>query len=144
MRARVGLARLIRARRQGRGRIGHNRLGQSGIGIRIQQMSEEQRLKSSFELAMERLKKKDEEAGIVTRPLSDAARNAIAEVRRFYEAKIAEQEVLHHSRARRVAELAEREALDAEWRRERQRLSEECERKVEKIRQGDAPEPGTR
>ena len=102
-------------------------------------MSEEQRLKSALELAMERLRKKDEEAGIVTRPLSDAARNDITEVRRFYEAKIAEQEVLHQSRARMVADPSEREALDAEWRRDRQRLTDECERKVGKIRASGDP-----
>lgn len=83
---------------------------------------------------MERLRQKDAEAGLVSRPLTDATRQAIAEIRRFYEAKIAEQEVLHQSRVRGIADYAERDALDAEWRRERQRLTDECERKVEKAR----------
>lgn len=85
---------------------------------------------------MERLQKKDEEAGITTRPLTDAEKAAIAEVRNYYEAKIAEQQVLHDSRVKRVADPAAREALDAEWRRERERFVEERDRKIEAIRSG--------
>ena len=61
-------------------------------------MAEETRLKSSFELAMERLRQKDADAGITMRTLTDAEKAAIAEIRNFYEAKIAEQQVLHQSR----------------------------------------------
>src|SRR5262249_38443997 len=57
----------------------------------------DQPLKSAVELAMERLRKKDEAAGIAPQPLSDAQKAAIAEARNFCEAKLAEQEVLHHS-----------------------------------------------
>jgi hypothetical protein len=99
-------------------------------------MAEETRLKSAFELAMERLQKKDEEAGIVSRPVTDAEKAAIAEVRNYYEAKIAEQQVLYESRVRKVMDPAAREALDAEWRRERERFIEDRDRKIEKIRSG--------
>ena len=54
-------------------------------------------LKSSLELAMERLKKKDADEGVESVPLTDGQKADIAEARNFYEAKIAEQEVLHHS-----------------------------------------------
>jgi hypothetical protein len=99
-------------------------------------MSEDTGLKSSFELAMERLRRKDEEAGVSTRPLTDADKAAIAEVRSFYEAKIAELAVMHQSRLNHVSDPAAREALETEWRAERERFAAERDRKVEKIRSG--------
>ena len=99
-------------------------------------MTEDKPLKSSLELAMERLKKKDKDAGVETTPLTDAQKAAIAEARNFCEAKIAEREVLHHSKLRRVVDPAEREALDAEYRRDRERLVSERDAKIEKIRKG--------
>ena len=49
--------------------------------------------KSAYELAMERLRKKDAEEGVSIRPLTEPEREAIAEVRRFYEAKLAQEDV---------------------------------------------------
>ncbi len=95
-------------------------------------------LKSSLELAMERLKKQDEAAGITSRPLTDADKAAIAEVRSFYDAKLAQEDVLHQSALRRVTDPAERDALDQQFRRERERLSSERDAKIEKIRHGGA------
>jgi hypothetical protein len=54
-------------------------------------MSDDGSPKSSFELAMERLRKKDAEEGITTRPMTDQQKSAIAEVRSLYDSKIAEQ-----------------------------------------------------
>jgi hypothetical protein len=100
-------------------------------------MSDDTRLKSSFELAMERLRQKDAETGVSARTLTDQEKAAIAEIRNFYEAKLAEQQVLHESRVRQLdPEL--REPLDAEWRAERERLSAERDRKIEKVRSGHA------
>ena len=97
-------------------------------------MADENRLKSSFELAMERLRQKDAEAGVTTRALTDADKAAIAEIRSFYEAKIAEQQVMHQSRLQRLADPAQREALEADLRSERERFIAERDRKIEKIR----------
>lgn len=97
-------------------------------------MADDKRLKSAFELAMERLGKSDEEAGIERRPPTDAQKKAIAEVRSFYEAKLAEAEVLHQSRLRATIDPAERAAREAEYRRDRERLSSERDAKVGKIR----------
>jgi hypothetical protein len=91
-------------------------------------------LKSAFELAMERLRKEDAEAGVETRRLTDQQKAAIGEIRNFYEAKLAEQQVLHQSTLRKTADLAARDALEAEYRRERERLSAERDSKIEKIR----------
>src|SRR3954464_14538655 len=70
-------------------------------------------LKSAVELAMERLRKKDEESGVTSRALSDADKTAIAEIRNFYEAKLAQEDVLHQSQLRSVREPAERDVVAA-------------------------------
>ena len=90
--------------------------------------------KSAFELAMERLRKNDEAAGVTATPVTDAQKAAIAEVRNFYEAKLAEQQVLHQSALRKVVEPEQRDLLEQEYRRDRERLTSERDRKVEKIR----------
>jgi hypothetical protein len=97
-------------------------------------MPDEKPLKSSFELAMERLRKQDADAGVEARPVTDQQKAAIAEIRNFYEAKLAEQQVLHHSTLRKTADPTARDALEAEYRRERERLSAERDAKIEKIR----------
>jgi hypothetical protein len=98
-------------------------------------MADNNALKSSVELAMERLRKKDAEAGIESRAVTDEQKAAIAEIRSFYDAKIAEQDVLHQSKLRLSMDPAEREAILLEYRRERERLAGERDRKVEKARQ---------
>lgn len=99
-------------------------------------MADNSGLKSSFELAMERLRQKDADAGVTARVLSDEEKGAIAEVRNIYEAKLAEVDVLHQSRVQRVLDPSAKDALDAEWRADRERLTNERERKIERIRDG--------
>ena len=99
-------------------------------------MADDKSLKSAYELAMERFRKSDAEAGIEPRPLTEEQKAAIAEIRSFYKAKAAELEVLHESGQRKTLEPAEREARDQEYRRERERLSSEQDAKIEKIRSG--------
>jgi hypothetical protein len=101
-------------------------------------MSNDKPLKSSYELAMERFKKSDKDAGIQRKPVTDAQKAAIAEIRNFYEAKIAELEVLHRSQLMATADPAEREAREQEYRRDRERFTSERESKIEKIRRGSA------
>jgi len=96
-------------------------------------MTDEKPLKSSFELAMERLRKQDTDAGVEHRLLTETQKAAIAEIRSFYQAKIAEQEVLLQARLRNTLDPAEHEAIDAELRRERERLASERDAKIEKI-----------
>jgi hypothetical protein len=101
-------------------------------------MSDDKPLKSSLELAMERLRRKDEEGGTTQQSLTDAQKAAIAEIRSFYQAKIAEQEVLLGSDLRRTTDPAAREALEAQLRRERERLTSERDAKIEKARRGES------
>ena len=91
-------------------------------------------MKSAYELAMERLRKKDEEAGIESKPVTDEQKAAIGEIHNFYEAKLAEQEVLHQSAVMKTVDPEARAALDAQYRRDRERLTAERDRKIEKIR----------
>ena len=103
-------------------------------------MTDQKPLKSALEIAMERFRKSDEAAGIEKRPLTDAQKAAIGEARNFCEAKLAEQEVLHRSRMRHSADPALREAMEQEYRRDRERFTSERDAKIEKIRaqaQGD-------
>jgi len=97
-------------------------------------MADDTGLKSSYELAMERLRKKDAEAGIDERHVTDAQKASIAEVRNFYEAKMAEVDVLHQSKMRATLDAAEVDALAQAYRRERERLQSERDAKIEKIR----------
>jgi len=96
-------------------------------------MSDE-RLKSSYELAMERFKKKDADAGVVHQPLTDEQKAAIAELRSQYQAKIAELEILHRGQSAGMMDPAERELADAQYRQERGRLERERDSKIERAR----------
>ena len=90
--------------------------------------------KSAFELAMEKLKKKDVEAGVEAQVLTDAQRTAIAEAKNVYEARVAERRILHQSAVLAVfdpAELAERER---ELRRDLERFASDRDAKIKKIR----------
>ena len=97
-------------------------------------MTDEKPLKSSIELAMERLAKKDADAGIAAKPMTDAQKAAIAEARNFYDSKIAEQEVLHQAKLRTTLDPAEREQLQLEYRHDRERLTSDRDAKIEKLR----------
>ena len=97
-------------------------------------MSDDKPLKSSLELAMERLAKKDADAGISTAPVTDEQKAKIAEVRNFYEAKIAELEVLHQSKINATFDPGETDTLNQQYHREREHLTGERDHKIAKIR----------
>ncbi len=90
--------------------------------------------KSSVELAMERLRKKDQAAGAGPQVLSDAQKAAVAEIRGFYSAKLAQADVILQGNLRRTFDPAEREALEDQYRREREQLTAEMDSKIEKAR----------
>jgi hypothetical protein len=98
-------------------------------------MGDDKVLKSSYELAMERFRKSDEEAGGERKPPTEAQKEAIAEIRSFYQAKLAELEILHQGRMRQTRDPAERATLEDGYRHERERLSSQRDAKIEKSRQ---------
>ena len=91
--------------------------------------------KSAYELAMARLREKDAAAGLVSGPISDAQKAEIAEVRSRAEARIAELKILHQSKLAGLFEPDARALADDELRRELQRIDEEREHKIAKIRE---------
>jgi hypothetical protein len=90
--------------------------------------------KSSFELAMEKLKKKDVEAGVEAQVLTDAQRTAIAEAKNVYEARVAERRILHQSAVLAVFDPAELAERDTELRRDLERFASDRDAKIKKIR----------
>jgi hypothetical protein len=97
-------------------------------------MAEDGAPKTAYELAMERLQKKDADAGVTRQPVTDAQKAAVAEVRNFYEAKLAELEVLHQGQLRRLFDPEQRTILEQQYQRDRERLVSERDAKVEKVR----------
>jgi hypothetical protein len=91
-------------------------------------------MKSAYELVMERLRKKDAEQGIVERPLTDDQKAEIAEIRRVYEARLAQEELLHESARRSMTDPAEALVAEENYRRERDRLTSERDVKIDKVR----------
>ena len=65
-------------------------------------MSDDGAPKSAYELILERLKQKDRADGVAERVLSDEQKQKIAELRRVYEAKLAEREILYQSERRKA------------------------------------------
>jgi hypothetical protein len=90
--------------------------------------------KSSYELAMERLRKKDADEGISDKPLSDEQRKAIAEARGVYEARVAEREILHQSAVRQAQSPEVVETLTEEFRRDKERFANDRDAKIAAIR----------
>jgi hypothetical protein len=90
--------------------------------------------KSAYELAMERLRQKDKEGGVVERPLTDEQKAAIAEARRVYDAKVAEREILHRDALRKAKSAEEIQKLNEELARDRDRFGRDRDRKIEEIR----------
>ena len=90
--------------------------------------------KTAYELILERLKKKDRDEGVREQPLTDDQRARIAEVRKVYEAKLAEREIFFNQSRRKADEPEALATLEEEYRRDRERLQSERDRKIEQIR----------
>ena len=92
-------------------------------------------MKSAYELALERMERQG-----IERPredsLSDEVREQMAEVRRRAEAKKAELEILHRDRLATLRDPGERIEEEQNYLRERQRIEEDRDRKIERLREG--------
>lgn len=94
--------------------------------------------KSAFEIAMERLRLKDFQDGVEQRPRTDRQKAAIADVRSIYDAKLAQEEIMHRSALAQTFDSAARAALEEQYHRERDRLIAECNAKIDRIRNEEA------
>jgi len=91
--------------------------------------------KSAYELAMERLRKKDAETGVVEQKLTEEQKAAIAEARTVYEARVAERQILHRDKRLMTFDPAEVEKMESEYRRDMERFATDRDAKIRRIRE---------
>jgi hypothetical protein len=90
--------------------------------------------KTAYEIAMERLRREDAAAGVEEREVSKEQKEEIAEIKRVYAAKAAEAEILYRSKLMSAFEPEERAKLEQGHRRDLERIKEDQERKLSKLR----------
>ena len=102
-------------------------------------MSEDGGLKSAYELAMERLRDQDREQGVEkTAPLTSEQKEAIAELRREAEAKLAELQILHQKNlSSAMADPQELTKLEERLEIDRRRVQSSLESGIARIRRGE-------
>jgi len=92
-------------------------------------------MKSAYELALERMEKQG-----IERPregdegLSGETKEKVAELRRQAEAKLAELEILHRDSLNKGLDPVKRKEAEEEYVRERRRIEDDRDRKIEKLR----------
>jgi hypothetical protein len=90
--------------------------------------------KSALELALERLKQKDADAGIEQKALTDEQREAITEARNLYEARVAERRIMHQSQIAAVFDPQELELHREHLLRDLAQFESDRDAKIRKIR----------
>jgi hypothetical protein len=90
--------------------------------------------KSALEIAMARLRRKDEEAGVADRPLSETQKAEIADIRQTYAARLAQEEILYKSALMTTFDHEARTKVEENYRRDVDRLTHERDRKIAKVR----------
>ena len=103
-------------------------------------MADEPKLKSAYELALERLNKQDKDQGAAPRkPLSAAQKKEIAELRQKATAKLAEIEFLHRDKRNAAIAAGDAEALakvDEHNAIDRRRVQDDLESAIARVRRG--------
>ena len=99
-----------------------------------QRMAEDEKPRSALEIAMERLKQRDADSGVVDQLPTDEQKAAIGEARSVHAAKTAELQILQRSKMAGVFDPADRQRLEAEYRDELRRLNDDLVRKLDRIR----------
>lgn len=102
-------------------------------------MMADDKLKSAYELAMERLRAADEKAGVEQeRPLTAAQKREIARLRQEAKAKLAELEILHRKQRaseqdpEKLAEIVEHYQVD------RRRVESQLESSIARAKRGES------
>ncbi|HXG56884.1 MAG TPA: hypothetical protein VNJ03_16015 [Vicinamibacterales bacterium] len=90
--------------------------------------------KSALEIVMERLKKRDTDAGVTEKPLTDEQRAQIAEARNVYESRVAQRRIMHQSETSSVFDPAALDIAHEELRRDLAQFESEQDAKVRAIR----------
>ena len=101
------------------------------------------RLKSAYELAMEKLTRKDKEStpgSTAPEKLTARQKEKIAKIRREAKAKLAEREILFKSEQRAARGDPERvEKIEEAYRRDQERLLSRQEEQIKEVKRGSAP-----
>jgi len=102
-------------------------------------MTQDEPLKSAYELAMERLRAEDKDRGIAeSAPLSDAQKEAIAELKRQAQAKLAELEILHDKdRPQAAADPEQLTKLEEQYETDRLRVDSSLASAIARVREGE-------
>src|SRR5881397_2578040 len=105
--------------------------------------------KSAYELALEKLKRRDQERGEeAPAALTDDQKREIAEIRRVYEARLAEREILHRSDMQKTLEHPEGaeklEQIEEAYLKDRRRIEAERDAKIARLRSARAGAGGKR
>ena len=90
--------------------------------------------KTALEIAMARLREQDAERGEQTVPLTDQQKAGIAEVRQAAQAKLAQEDILYQASLAKTWDAEARAKLETEHRRDVERINEDAEKKVAKLR----------
>jgi len=104
-------------------------------------MSDDAPMKSAYELAMERLKTEDKQAGVeAPQALTQQQKETIADLRQRAKAKLAEIEILHQKDL--AAAIADPEKLtqaEEQYETDRRRVESSLESAVNRVRRGEEP-----
>jgi len=102
------------------------------------------RLKSAYELAMEKLTRKDRESppeSTAPEKLTAQQKGKIAKIRREAQAKLAEREILFKSEQRAArGDPGQMEKIEEAYRRDREHLLSRQEERIKEVRRGSVPE----
>jgi hypothetical protein len=90
--------------------------------------------KTSFELAMERLRAADPAARKKEKPLTSAQKEKIAEARRVAAARLAECEIVFNDPLRQFRDPVEQEKAEREYQIDRQRINDDLDRAIARAR----------
>lgn len=102
------------------------------------------RLKSAYELAMEKLNRKDKKSpseSTAPEKLTTRQKNAIARIRGEVQAKLAEREILFKSERRAAGgDLEKLEKIEEAYRRDREHLLSRQDERIREVKKGSAAE----
>ncbi|HKB08586.1 MAG TPA: hypothetical protein VKF61_09935 [Candidatus Polarisedimenticolia bacterium] len=99
--------------------------------------------KSAYEIALEKLRQRDRERGeAAPATLTDEQKRRIAAIRKTYEARLAEREILYRSEREKALADPESEEklrrLEEDFVKDRRRIEERRDREIEAVRGGAA------
>ena len=94
--------------------------------------------KTAYEIAMARLRRKDAESGQTEAALTDTQKAAIAEARQAASARLAQEEIMLKAALAQTFDPEARASLQENYRRDLQRINDDRDRKIAKIRAGSA------